>query len=122
MVFQFTSASDTSSNGQVSGSSTPTPPNGEVPAPTAGGAGLWIERMNHLQNRSNVPHPKRRKTEDAQDFAAKSANVPVRSSSGMLGEYVRERQKEANGQTLPLAAPTVDLTDGKKALSVLVAR
>lgn len=110
MVFQFTSASDTSSNGHVSGSSTPTPPNGEVSA--SNGMGLWIERMNNVQHRSNVPHPKRRKTDDAQDFAAKPSNMPVRSSSGILGEYVRDKRQGANGQATLMAAPTVDLTDG----------
>ncbi|KAK2612578.1 hypothetical protein QQS21_001349 [Conoideocrella luteorostrata] len=110
MVFQFTSASDTSSNGHISGSSTPTPPNGEVPA--VNGVGLWVERMNNVQHRSNVPHPKRRKTEDAQDFAARSNSIPVRSSSGMLGEYARDKRQQANGPTALTAAPTVDLTDG----------
>lgn len=68
--------------------------------------------MNNVQHRSNVPHPKRRKTDDAQDFAAKPSNMPVRSSSGILGEYVRDKRQGANGQATLLAAPTVDLTDG----------
>ncbi|GAO18192.1 hypothetical protein UVI_02036950 [Ustilaginoidea virens] len=110
MIFQFTSTSDTSSSGHVSGSSTPTPPNGE--ASLSNGVGLWIERMNNVQHRSNVPHPKRRKTEDAQDFAARSNHIQVRSSSGMLGEYVKDGRLQADRQTVALAAPTVDLTDG----------
>lgn len=111
MVFQFTSASDTSSNGHISGSSTPTPPNGEAPS-ASNGTGLWIERMNNVQHRSNVPHPKRRKTEDPQDFAARAGNMSIRGSSGTLGEYVRDRQQDANGGRNGLQTTTVDLTDG----------
>jgi hypothetical protein len=110
MVFQFTSASDTSSNGHISGSSTPTPPNGE--APTSNGVGLWIERMNNVQPRSNVRHPKRRKTEDPQDFAVRAGNMSIRGSSGALGEYVRDKQQEAHGSRIMSQTPTVDLTDG----------
>ncbi|KAG5950677.1 hypothetical protein E4U53_004596 [Claviceps sorghi] len=110
MVFQFTSTSDTSSNEHDHGPSTPTPPNGEAVA--ANGTGVWIERINNVQHRSTVPHPKRRKTEDAHDFAAKFSNVPVRSSSGMLGDHVKEKRQESDGQALLTAAPTVDLTDG----------
>ncbi|KAG5989524.1 hypothetical protein E4U52_005488 [Claviceps spartinae] len=111
MVFQFTSASDTSSlNDNDHASATPTPPSGE--APTSGGTGGWIERVNNVQQRTSVPHPKRRKTEDAHDFAAKSSNMPVRSSSGMLGDYVKDRRQEANGLAILPAAPMVDLTDG----------
>lgn len=68
--------------------------------------------MNNVQHRSTVPHAKRRKTEDGQDFAARTT-IPVRSSSGMLGGYVREKQKEANGYGVSQTA-TVDLTDGTK--------
>lgn len=112
MVFQFTSASDTSSlNDNDHASATPTPPSGE--APTSGGTGGWIERVNNVQQRTSVPHPKRRKTEDAHDFAAKSSVMPVRSSSGILGDYIKDRRQEANGLGVLPAAPTVDLTDGK---------
>ncbi|KFG83979.1 putative SNF2 family helicase/ATPase [Metarhizium anisopliae] len=112
MVFQFTSASDTSSNDHTSGSSTPTPPNGETSVSNANGVGLWIERMNNVQRRSNVPHPKRRKTEDPQDFAARASNMSIRSSSGMLGDYVRDRRQETDAGRLVPQTPTVDLTDG----------
>ncbi|TWU76513.1 hypothetical protein ED733_007553 [Metarhizium rileyi] len=123
MVFQFTSASDTSSNDHVSGSSTPTPPNVETPPSTSNAnaanvstntnrMGIWIERMNNVQRRSNVPNPKRRKTEDPQDFAARASNMSIRGTSGTLGEYVRDRRQEANGSRLVPQTPTVDLTDG----------
>ena len=68
--------------------------------------------MNNVQSRSSVPQAKRRKTEDGQDFAVRTNNILVRSSSGVLGQYVTERRKEAHGQGLPQAL-TVDLTDGK---------
>lgn len=109
MVFQFASANETSSSGPPSGASTPS--NGDVPS--ANGVGTWIERMNNVQSRSSIPQAKRRKTEDGQDFAARTNNIPVRSSSGVLGQYVAERRKEANGQGLPQTL-TVDLTDGKR--------
>ena len=73
--------------------------------------GHFIERMNNVQNRSMVPHAKRRKTEDGQDYATK-VSIPVRSSSGMLGGYIREKRQE-NGLN-GFQAPTVDLTDGTR--------
>ncbi|POR34601.1 Putative SWI/SNF-related matrix-associated actin-dependent regulator [Tolypocladium paradoxum] len=109
MVFQFASANEASSSGPPSDASTPS--NGDVPS--ANGVGTWIERMNNVQSRSSVPQAKRRKTEDGQDFAARTSNIPVRSGSGVLGEYVKERRNEANGQGLPQTQTlTVDLTDG----------
>ncbi|PHH83049.1 hypothetical protein CDD83_3071 [Cordyceps sp. RAO-2017] len=102
MVFHFASADDASS--EPSPSST-----GDLPR--ANGFGGWIERMNNVQSRSAVPQAKRRKTEDGQDFAARSHTIPVRGGSGLLGGYLKDKRTESGGQNAPQAL-TVDLTDG----------
>ncbi|KAF5018355.1 hypothetical protein F66182_9666 [Fusarium sp. NRRL 66182] len=106
MVFQFSSPNDTPSAGPSSRSSTP----GSSYANGFNGAGNFIERMNNVQHRSAVPQPKRRRTEDGDGFH-NLVTPPVHGSSGMLGQYVTEKRKEASSAT---ASPsmTVDLTSG----------
>lgn len=116
MVFQFANADDCSAHHP---SSEPATPGAGAPQ-GANGVGGWIERMNNVQSRSTVPEAKRRRTEDGQDFAARSNNIPVRGGSGMLGHYVKERREEADGSGLQQTM-TVDLTGGKSCSpSVLV--
>lgn len=66
--------------------------------------------MNNVQHRSAIPQAKRRKTED-QDGSQDGANATPRGGSGILGEYVKDKRKEANGSTASQAL-TVDLTSG----------
>ncbi|KAK5998484.1 Helicase-like transcription factor [Cladobotryum mycophilum] len=105
MVFQFASPSETP---------VATPPNMDIPSPgqvpSANGVGGWIERMNNVQNRSVVPQAKRRRLDEGDDSSS-GPNAPMRGSSGVLAEYVRERRKEANNGAASSRASTVDLTD-----------
>ncbi|GJN80826.1 hypothetical protein PLIIFM63780_004356 [Purpureocillium lilacinum] len=105
MVFQFATGDESTNSGFTSEASTPSN-SGE---PRQNGVGNWIERMNNVQSRSAVPQAKRRKTEDGQDFAARTSNIPVRGGSGILGSYVREKRLEGDAQGSPASA-TVDLT------------
>lgn len=106
VVFQFSSPNESASAGPSSRASTPS----SVHANGANGVGAWIERMNNVQHRSNVPQPKRRKTEDW-ELSQDGGPALVRGGSGMLGEYVQEKRREADGSTASQAM-TVDLTDG----------
>lgn len=107
--FQFTSPHGSTSAGPSSQASTP-----GAGYQALNGAGSWVERSNQVQPRLEVREPKRRKTEDAQDYS--NNRMPVRSGSGMLGGYLRE-QRELNGMNSSRAttpsSTTVDLTDGK---------
>lgn len=107
MVFHFSNADDSSADDPPSEPGTPGPG-----APRPNGVGGWIERMNNVQSRSTVPQAKRRKTEDGQDFAAMANDIPVRGGSGVLGDYVKDKRKEADGSGLQQTF-TVDLTGGK---------
>lgn len=108
MVFQFSSPNDTPSAGPSSRSSTP----GSSYANGFNGAGNFIERINNVQHRSVVPQPKRRRTEDSENGFHHIMTPQVHGGGGILGQYVTDRRKEANGAT---ASPsmTVDLTEGK---------
>ncbi|ODA76340.1 hypothetical protein RJ55_08186 [Drechmeria coniospora] len=105
LVFQFATADDSSASGAPSGTSTPC--SSDLSA--SNGVGTWVERMNHVQNRSSVPQAKRRKTEDGQDFAARANNIPVRGGggggTGIAASYLNDK-REAAAQS----SSTVDLT------------
>lgn len=68
------------------------------------GVGSFVERVNNVQRRTLDHLPKRRKL----DGQSPMDTGPARGSSGILGSYVTDKQKEANGSTT-----TVDLTDGE---------
>ncbi|UNI21751.1 1-phosphatidylinositol 4-kinase [Purpureocillium takamizusanense] len=105
MVFQFATRDESATSRFTSEASTPSD-SGE---PRQNGVGNWIERVNNVHSRSAVPQAKRRKTEDGQDFAARTSNIPVRGGSGILGSYVKEKRLEGDAQGT-LASATVDLT------------
>ncbi|KAF5002542.1 hypothetical protein FDECE_10606 [Fusarium decemcellulare] len=106
VVFQFSSPNDTPSAGPSSRSSTP----GSNYANGPNGVGGFIERMNNVQHRSFVPQAKRRRVEDMEG-PHDGATAPVHGGAGILGEYVKEKRKEANSSTAS-PAMTVDLTSG----------
>jgi hypothetical protein len=107
VVFQFSTPNTTSSEGPHSEASSPSSSAGAART----GVGNWIERMSNVQHRSSVPQPKRRKV-DGSEPEQNGASVPVRSGGGgILGGYVKDKQKEANG-AMASPAMTVDLTDG----------
>ncbi|KAK8042686.1 SNF2 family DNA-dependent ATPase [Apiospora phragmitis] len=94
-------------NGGFDISHTPSPVNG---------FGSMIERMNHVQDRSTAPHPKRRKVEtiDIDDSADEKAPSMFGNggSGGMMGQYVKEKKEEAANSPSLSRADTVDLTEG----------
>ncbi|KOS18296.1 Helicase-like transcription factor [Escovopsis weberi] len=104
LAFQFASPGETP---------VATPPAHDIPSPGnvpgTSGVGNWIERMNNVQHRAVVPQAKRRKLEDG-DGPSGGSSAPARSGGGDLGEYVREKRKEAGAGAM-LRASTVDLTD-----------
>ena len=106
MLFQFSGPNGTSS-ATASGASTPSGSDGQG----ANGVGRWIERVNNLQDRADVPQSKRRKLEDEEAFQTGTA-LPMRGGTGILADYVKEMRKEGIALA-PAAAATVDLTDGK---------
>ncbi|KAI5463322.1 SNF2 family DNA-dependent ATPase [Mariannaea sp. PMI_226] len=116
VVFQFSSPNDSPSAGPSSRASTP----GSMHANGVNGVGGWIERMNNVQHRSNVPQPKRRRTEDW-EMSQDGGPAVIRSGSGILGDYVQENRGEADGSTASQAM-TVDLTDGNDDEEVVVIR
>ncbi|KAK6853338.1 SNF2 family domain-containing protein [Apiospora arundinis] len=85
-----------------------------TPSPVNGFGGM-IERMNNVQDRSTVPHPKRRKVEtiDLDDSADEktSSNFGHGGSGGMIGQYVKEKKEEAANSPSLSRANTVDLTE-----------
>lgn len=81
---------------------------------TPSGMSTMIERMNNVQDRSSVPVAKRRRIEEDLDDQGSQSGFNSNGSSGMLSEYVKQKQQE--GQKAPSAASqsqtTVDLTGG----------
>lgn len=113
LVFQFASSSnDSASDAPPSGASTP----GSLHAASGtngGGVGNWLERANNIQSRGMIPQVKRRKIdEDLEMIRVGKDSAAVRSGSGMLGDYVKEKQKQGNG-TPSSDSLMVDLTNGK---------
>lgn len=80
--------------------------------PTPNGMSAMIERMNKVQDRSTIPMAKRRRIEDAfEDDRPK--NGFHGGSSGMLSDYVKQKQQEGQSRYPPIQAqPTLDLTGG----------
>ena len=113
MVFQFSSPGAPDSTAPSSNASTPGSGSndGTSIAGSVGpgmGMGSWVERLNHVHERSAVPLPKRRKTQDGEfEFTKDGTMHPIRAGSGVLGEYIKEKRKEANGTSRAMA---VDLT------------
>lgn len=112
VVFEFPSAEETqSAAASPSGPSTPR----SIAEHHIPNSSYWIERTHNLQDRSDIPQPKRRRTEDGQD-AKIGIQMPVRSGSGVLGDYVKSRHKEPSGHSSSASlssSATVDLTGSK---------
>ncbi|CAM1511418.1 Fc.00g089310.m01.CDS01 [Cosmosporella sp. VM-42] len=111
VVFQFSSANGSSSAGPSSRASTP----GSIQGHSTNGMGNWIERMNNVQHRSAVPQVKRRRVGD-REGSHDGTMTPIHGGSGILGDYVNQKRKEANGSTTGQAL-TVDLTSGDDEVS-----
>lgn len=93
---------------QPSPASTPQP-NGAYNAERAGGAGSILERGFRLEDRTTVPQPKRRKTEEG------SAAIPKKKISGGSGGVIGTPLRDMANTTVPQMkqSETVDLTAGK---------
>lgn len=73
-----------------------------------------IERMNNVQDRGSVPVAKRRRLEENLDDQSRQNGFHSNGSSGMLSEYVKQKQQEGQ-KVFPGASrsqATVDLTEG----------
>lgn len=114
MVFQFASTSAETPVESPGYSSAEGTPGGQ----NVNGVGHWIERMNNVQRRSTVPQPKRRRIDDEQNLQNGQA-AQVRSGSGILGAYVREKRQDSSGSAFSQPT-TVDLTDGESQLAPLL--
>lgn len=107
-MFQFATPNGAASVGPASGASTPPdsqPRNGLGP-------GNFVERVHHIQDRSEVPQPKRRRVDDEE--VQKGTKMAVRGGSGVLGQALNDQRQASggNGAFTPQAL-TVDLTDGQ---------
>ncbi|KAK7956868.1 SNF2 family domain-containing protein [Apiospora aurea] len=117
LEFQFSSPND----GYASNASTPPSfaYNGgfdisHTPSPV-NGFGSMIERMNHVQDRSAAPHPKRRRVETIDLDDSADEKVPStfgNGGAGMMGQYVKDKKEEAANSPSMSRADTVDLTEG----------
>lgn len=118
LVFQFSSNADTAAQTETASSATSTPgSNGDhTDNNSHRGAGMWIECMSNVQDRSSVQRVKRRKVDDEAGEKADAA-VQSRSGGGVLGAYVKEKRKEGESlATRPAGSSAmVDLTDNGKA-------
>lgn len=76
------------------------------------GMSSMIERMNKVQDRSTIPMAKRRKIEDPFEDD-KPKNGFHGGGSGMLSDYVKQKQQEGQSRYPPMQAQsTLDLTGG----------
>lgn len=80
------------------------------------GLGNFVERMNNVQDRSDVPQPKRRKTENEDDMPNATPGFQG-SGAGALGQYVQEKQIEGRVASTARRIETVDLTEGDENLN-----
>ncbi|KAL1864225.1 hypothetical protein Daus18300_007822 [Diaporthe australafricana] len=81
---------------------------------TPNGMSSMIERMNNVQDRSNVPVPKRRRIEDDSQDQGPRNGFHGNGGSGMLSGYVKQKQQEGQAASFikPQSQSTVDLTGG----------
>lgn len=114
VAFSFSTPNDTPAFGAYTPRPSVTPdPTGTPRSSTPNGMSSMIERVNNVQDRGSAPVPKRRRIEEDSDGQG-SQNGFSNGSSGMLSEYVK--QKQQNGQAAPSAtSQTVDLTGGNGA-------
>jgi hypothetical protein len=110
VVFQFSDTDGTPSAGPSSGAPTPVSSDGQTAAVAPAN---WVEKVHNVQARADVPDLKRRRVEpqDAQN----GTKMPVRGSSGILGQYVKDKAQESSGASTPQStfqSTTVDLTSG----------
>lgn len=106
LAFQFATPNGPASAGPSSGPSTPP----DSQPRNALGPGHFVERIHHIQERSEVPNPKRRKVED--EDAPKGTKMAVRGGSGVLGQALKDQRQDSSGTSTPQSL-TVDLTDGE---------
>ncbi|KAH8912582.1 hypothetical protein BR93DRAFT_942437 [Coniochaeta sp. PMI_546] len=114
VAFQFASASDSNLHA-LHGQGLPyhhqNPATISQPVQT-NGLGNFVEQMNNVQDRSDVPQPKRRKTVAEGDIP--DPNAPKGGfhfgSGGTLGQYVRDEQQKDSSKPRTGRVEMVDLT------------
>lgn len=109
MVFQFSSPNGTPSAGPSSEASTPVSSDAQGTAAPVN----WLERIHNVQARTEAPEAKRRRVDSDDD--QNGTKMPVRGSSGILGQYVKDKRLESSSVSTPQQMPqsmTVDLTSG----------
>ncbi|OIW32178.1 hypothetical protein CONLIGDRAFT_652963 [Coniochaeta ligniaria NRRL 30616] len=114
VAFQFASASDSNLHA-LHGQGLPyhyqNPATISQPVQT-NGLGTFVERMNNVHDRSDVPQPKRRKTVAEGDIP--DPNAPKGGfhfgSGGILGQYVKDEQQKDPDKPRTGTVDTVDLT------------
>ncbi|CAJ2513775.1 Uu.00g018940.m01.CDS01 [Anthostomella pinea] len=80
----------------------------EQAAPHVSGYGNMIERMNNVEDRPSAPQKRRRlETEDS----AESTHGFAAGGSGMMGQYMKDKQHEFAQRPANRPTETVDLTD-----------
>lgn len=72
--------------------------------------GNFVERMNKVQDRSDVPQPKRRKTENEDDVVSITAGAFHRGGIAALSQYVKDKRDEGKAGLGATRVETVDLT------------
>lgn len=114
MVFQFSSPNGTPSAGPSSDASTPVSSDTQSAVVPVN----WVDKIHNVQSRSEVPEAKRRRVDS--DDGQNGTDIPVRGSSGILGQYVKDKRQES-GASAPQSMPqsmTVDLTSGMYPISL----
>ncbi|KAI3402122.1 hypothetical protein diail_51 [Diaporthe ilicicola] len=115
VAFQFSTPNAPENFQSHSLQSSPTPDGAGISRhSTPNGMSSMIERMNHVQDRSTVPVPKRRRIEDDSQDPGSKNGFHGNGGSGMLSGYVKQKQQEGQAAsfTKPQSQSTVDLTGG----------
>lgn len=85
-------------------------------SPSDNGVGTYVERLNHVQDRSDVRQPKRRKTVAEGDNISGpntyNGNFHI-GGGGVIGQYMKEQQQRAKEEVPAgkVETVTVDLTE-----------
>jgi SNF2 family DNA or RNA helicase len=78
----------------------------------------FVERIHNVQDRSDVPQPKRRKT-IAEGDNLDPTGVYNSAGGGILGQYVQDKREEGRASPSGRGVETVDLTNGDASLALL---
>ena len=84
-----------------------------APAAPVNSVGSFVERANNVQDRSDVPQPKRRRTESERDNIVSQSTGDFHSASGVVfGRYIQQARSASATPQPVRRVETVDLTEG----------